>query len=94
MVASYHHKLWFRGEWNSKVHYCVHNPDEVHYSDESYKSISGLNKKFSNTYRFCNEDVNKFVLLLRKGVYSYEYMDNWGKIKKLQYQIKKLFTVN
>ena len=39
---------------------------------ESYKSINGLNKKFPNTYRFCNEDVNKFVLLLRKGVYPYE----------------------
>ena len=38
-------------------------------NDESYKSINGLNKKFPNTYRFCNEDVNKFILLLRKGVY-------------------------
>ena len=41
-------------------------------SDESYKSINGLNKKFPNTYGFCNEGVNKFVLLLRKGVYPYE----------------------
>ena len=24
--------------------------------------------RFSNTYRFCNEDINKFILLLRKGV--------------------------
>ena len=38
-------------------------------NDESYKSMNGLNKKFPNTYRFCNEDVNKFILLLRKGVY-------------------------
>ena len=37
-------------------------------NDESYKSINGLNKNFSDTYRFCNEDINKFVLLLRKGV--------------------------
>ena len=40
------------------------------------KSINGLIKKFPNVYQFCNGDINKFVLLLRKGVYSYEYMDS------------------
>ena len=30
--------------------------------------------RFANTYEFCNEDINKFILLLRKGVYPYEYM--------------------
>ena len=38
-----------------------------------YKSINGLNKKFPNACQFCNGDVNEFVLLLRKGVYPYEY---------------------
>ena len=37
-------------------------------NDESYKSINGLIKKFPNMDRFCNEDFNKFVLLLRKVV--------------------------
>ena len=36
-----------------------------------------LIKRFANTYEFCNGDLNKFILLLRKGVYSYEYMDSW-----------------
>ena len=35
-----------------------------------------LINRFANTYRFCNEDINKFILLLRKGVYLYEYMDS------------------
>ena len=60
-------------------------------NDKSCKSINGLNKKFPNTYQFCNEDVNKFVLLLRKGVYPYEYMDNWGKFNETSLPDKQSF---
>ena len=28
-----------------------------------------LIKRFANTYGFCNKDLNKFILLIRKGVY-------------------------
>ena len=34
-----------------------------------------LIERFANIYEFCNGDLNKFILLLRKGVYPYEYMD-------------------
>ena len=30
------------------------------------KPINGLIKKFPNTYTFCNNDINKFILLLRE----------------------------
>ena len=40
------------------------------------KPINGLIKNFSNTYEFCNRDINKFILLLSKGVYPYKYMDS------------------
>ena len=38
-----------------------------------------LVKRFSNIYEFCDRDINKFVLLLRKEIYPYEYMDNWER---------------
>ena len=48
----------------------------------SLKPINGLTEKFSNVYQFCNEDINKFFLLLRKGVSPCEYMDSWERFDK------------
>ena len=36
-----------------------------------------LINRFANTYEICTEDINKFILLLRKGIYTYEHMDKW-----------------
>ena len=61
---------------------------------KSAKPINDLIKKFPNTYRFCNEDINKFVLLLEK---VFIHMSTWtvGKnLIKLHYHLKKIFTVN
>ena len=35
-----------------------------------------LSQRFANIYGFCNGDLNNFILLLRKDVYPYEYMDS------------------
>ena len=35
-----------------------------------------LVKKFESTYRFCDKKINKFCLILRKGIYQYEYIDS------------------
>ena len=35
-----------------------------------------------NIYKFYNHDNNKFILLLRKGVYSYEYISDWEKFNE------------
>ena len=57
----------------------------IDYNDESFKPINGLIKRFPNIYQFCNRDVNKVVLLLRKGVYPYEYMDRRKSLMRHQY---------
>ena len=62
-----------------------------------------LIKKFKNTYSFCNSDtaepsslerINKFILLLRKGVYPYEYMDGWEKFNETSLPSKEDFYSN
>ena len=53
-----------------------------------------LIKKFANTYEFCNGNLNKFILLLRKGVYPYEYMDNWERFNETSFPNKESFNSN
>ena len=50
-----------------------------------------LIKRFANIYEFCNGDINKFILLLRKGVYSYEYMDSWERFNETSLPDKEVF---
>ena len=62
-----------------------------------------LIKRFASTYEFCNNDttgstsserINKFVLLLRKGVYSYEYTDTWERFSEISLPSKEDFYSN
>ena len=53
-----------------------------------------LIEKFKNTYSFCNNDLNKFILLLRKGVYPYEYMDSCERFNETSLPSKKNFYSN
>ena len=54
-------------------------------------SYAALIEKFSKTYQLCNKGLNKFALLLRKGVYPYEYMDSWKRFKEESLPDKESF---
>ena len=58
------------------------------------RSIKPLIRKFASTYQFCNGDLNKFILLLRKDVYPYEDIDNWRKFDEITLPPKEVFTAN
>ena len=53
-----------------------------------------LIERFSNVYEFCGYDMNKFMILLRKGVYPNEYMDEWNKFDEKELPVKESFYSN
>ena len=61
---------------------------------ECKKPIQGLIKKFPSAYQFCKGDLNKFILLLRKGIYPHEDMDNWEKFDETTLPPKEAFYSN
>ena len=53
-----------------------------------------LIKRFANIYEFCNEDINKFILLLKKGVYPYEHMDSRERFDETSLPDKEAFYIS
>ena len=64
---------------------------EKEYEKEFNKELL---ERFANTYKFCNNDLNKFIMLLRKGVYPYEYIDGWDKFNEKVLPGKESFYSN
>ena len=46
------------------------------------KVINESIKKFPTLYKFRNGNLNKFFLLLRKGIYPYEYIDSCERFEE------------
>ena len=53
-----------------------------------------LKKKSKNTFKFFNNYINKFILMSRKGVYPYEYMDHWEMFNETTLPEKEEFYNN
>ena len=62
--------------------------------DYSNNVDENLKKRCNNTFRFSDNDINKFILLLRKGVYPYEYIDEWEKFNETSWPEKEEFYSN
>ena len=59
---------------------------------KSYTKVANESiKNFPTLYKFCNGDLNKFFLLLRKGIYPYEYMDSWERFDENTIPPKEAF---
>ena len=52
-----------------------------------------LIQRFANIYEFCNGD-HKFIFLLRKGIYPYEYMGSWERFNETSLPDKEAFYSN
>ena len=78
-----------------KYNYCDCFLEYAHFKDDliEYKCLNcnkgyrrkfdeKLKERFFNTENFSNYGNNKFILLLRKGIYPSEYMDGWEKFNK------------
>ena len=48
-----------------------------------------LKRRFFNTYKSSNYGKNQFILLLRRSVYPFEYMDDWEKLNETSLPEKK-----
>ena len=48
-------------------------------------------ERFFNKCKFSSHDNNKFILSLSKGLYPYEYMDDWEKFEKTSLPEKEDF---
>ena len=58
------------------------------------RPINELIENSPSIYQFCNGNLNKFVLLLRKGVYPYECIDGWEKFDETTLPPKEPFYSN
>ena len=52
-----------------------------------------LIENFPSTYKLCNKSTKKFILLLKKGIYPYEYMDSMERFDEKELPaIEKIYS--
>ena len=56
--------------------------------------IKILKNWLKNTFKVSNNDINQLILLLKKCVYTDEYMDEWEKFNEISLPEKEEFYSN
>ena len=51
-----------------------------------------LKNRLKNMFTFSNNDINKFILLLRKGAYLYEYIDECETFNETSFPKKDFYS--
>ena len=83
-------KNMFTDSMRSMTTSLLQSIDEASEIDNKILQVE-LIEKFSNTCQLCNNNLNKFTLLLRKGVYPYKHMDSWKRFKEESLPDKEYF---
>ena len=60
----------------------------------SNKIDEKIKTRFRSAFKFSNNDINNFILLLRKIVYPCEYIDEWERINETSLPKKEDFHSN
>ena len=81
-------------ELESVKHYSIEYKCLSCNKNYSSKIDEELKKRFKNTFKFSNNDINKFIVLLRKGIYLYEYMDEGENFNETLLPEKEEFYSN
>ena len=58
------------------------------------EKIGEIKKTFKNTFKFPNNNFDRFILLLIKDVYTYKYMDGWETFNETSLPKKEGFYSN
>ena len=79
------------------IDYMVFKDDKIVFTCFECKQNTGKDfnneviERFKNTYQFCENENKKFLMMLRKGVYAFEYMDSWNKFDELKIPLQNEF---
>ena len=83
-------KIWLNCEFigfkNGRLNYKCKECKKS-YTEATNESI----KDYPTLCKFCNGDLSKFFLLLRKGIYPYEYIDSWERFDEITIPFKEAF---
>ena len=99
LLEKYAKNAWKEKKINAECKFDGLEDDRLSYKcrecgEKWHDSINGLINKLPSIYQFCNGDLNKFILLLRKGAYPYEDMDNWETFDETTIPPKEAFYSN